>query len=450
MREGLSGKNKAKHKKRVDTHFSKELCCPCCGASRGATPTPPHTRHLHCTCPPCAAPRCESRVFFSGKQFAMGDADRPTDHLQPPAKKRGSDRQLTKDDASDSEGGEVRGVKEGWRRKRRLNCDATFRFGETRGCWGRPPRWHPSRPPGTTDWDAAAGVCEGLRVLGKACGPMQANILFQPPRKTHTGRRPRHLCPRPGRRAQDAQDHQSPPWWWRRRQWRRRRRQPVCWRVAHSACSAAARGCGHRRRQPIPGGQEGRGRGQGWRGAAAGRRAGGGGGTPLSCGLARPPGCRRRRPLRQTSGRQAGCDRRRPFIRRWWRLLCCRWRLRWPGRRRHLRLWRWRWLWRRRQRRLWRAGRQSGGGRRDWFWVWGKKRRRRPSRRRRRDQTRPGLWLPRRRRGRLPLPRRRVWGWERRRRRRGDHHPPAPHRRPTPPHGRGRRRHRLCGRRRPV
>jgi hypothetical protein len=34
-------------------------------------------------------------------------SDRPTDHLEPAAKKRGSDRQLTKDDASDESGGEV-------------------------------------------------------------------------------------------------------------------------------------------------------------------------------------------------------------------------------------------------------------------------------------------------------------------------------------------------------
>jgi len=34
--------------------------------------------------------------------------DRPTDHLEPAAKKRGSDRQLTKDDGSGSDE-EVRG-----------------------------------------------------------------------------------------------------------------------------------------------------------------------------------------------------------------------------------------------------------------------------------------------------------------------------------------------------
>jgi hypothetical protein len=32
---------------------------------------------------------------------------RPTDHLEPSAKKRGNNRQLTKDDASDEEGDEV-------------------------------------------------------------------------------------------------------------------------------------------------------------------------------------------------------------------------------------------------------------------------------------------------------------------------------------------------------
>ena len=35
------------------------------------------------------------------------DASRPTDHLQPAAKKRASDRELNKDNASDSDGGEV-------------------------------------------------------------------------------------------------------------------------------------------------------------------------------------------------------------------------------------------------------------------------------------------------------------------------------------------------------
>lgn len=34
---------------------------------------------------------------------------RPTDHMEPSAKKRGNERQLTKDDASDDEG-EVRAV----------------------------------------------------------------------------------------------------------------------------------------------------------------------------------------------------------------------------------------------------------------------------------------------------------------------------------------------------
>jgi hypothetical protein len=33
---------------------------------------------------------------------------RPTDHLEPVAKKRGSDRQLTKDDGSDDDGDVVR------------------------------------------------------------------------------------------------------------------------------------------------------------------------------------------------------------------------------------------------------------------------------------------------------------------------------------------------------
>ena len=58
----------------------------------------------------CAQPSLETvRVTFEAAE-RLGRAGRrmskrPTDHLEPAAKKRGSERQLTKDDASDEEVG---------------------------------------------------------------------------------------------------------------------------------------------------------------------------------------------------------------------------------------------------------------------------------------------------------------------------------------------------------
>lgn len=61
--------------------------------------------------PPQRAPRPPSRspaACQSPSRSETMSGKRPTDHLEPVAKRR-SDRQLTKDDASDDEGGEVRG-----------------------------------------------------------------------------------------------------------------------------------------------------------------------------------------------------------------------------------------------------------------------------------------------------------------------------------------------------